>query len=294
MRFFLLYILILTTSYLKCQDKLFFLDGSTKKGKVTEISSEQISGNFNDEIISFPRQTVLLIEYSNGLCEIINAPQKNIIALEDKKENFHFKQAQKEIYNYNQISLNSLALTIADISAFYERILPSKKIGLGIMGAYNINQYANAVNLNISVLSNAKKNYDLGGFINFYPSRFEKRTRLHFGMMIKYTSFNFSSVKDDSVIVGNLISVTTKYTPAKGSQLATIFTIGSHTDITETFFIKTIFGLGAFKLKGEYKTQYNLEINKQNNQSNNNNPNQPVSFNFLPKFYFGINLGFKL
>jgi hypothetical protein len=114
------------------------------------------------------------------------------------------------------------------------------------------------------------------------------------GLMMKYTSFNFSGVKDDSVKVGNLISSTTTYTPGKGGQLATILTIGSHTDISNNFFIKTIFGIGAFKLRGDYKTQYNLEINKANKQSNNGANTQPLNYNYLPKIYFGINIGFKL
>ena len=288
----MLHIFILVAFSLKCQDKLFFLDGTTRTGKVIEIGPEQISIKVSNERIDFPRSTILLIEFFNGTSEIINKPTENITTVADKKENFHFKQKEKEIYNYNQVSINSLALCNADIAAFYERLLKSKNVGLGVMGAYNTNQYANAFNMNIAVLTNAKKNYDLGGFINIYPSSAEKRTRLHFGMMIKYTSFNFSSVKEDSTRIGNVVSVSTSYSAAKGSQLATIFTIGSHTDISNTFFIKTIFGLGAFKLRGEYKTQYNLEANKQNQQSGPNSQTQ--NFNFLPKFYFGINIGFKL
>jgi len=286
-----IYLFILMTVSLKCQDKIYFLDGTTKTGKIIEIAPEEITIKIDYNNISFPRSSILLLEFKNSSCEIINKPNENITLISDKKENFHFKQAEKELYNYNQISLNSLALCNADISVFYERILPKKKTGIGIMGAYNINQYANAFNLNIAILNNAKKNYDLGAYINFYPSKIEKRNRLYFGLMMKYTSFNYSSVKDDSVKIGNLVSYTTKYTPAKGSQLATIVTLGSHTDITNTFFIKTIFGIGAFKLRGDYKVQYNREFN---NQPNNSNNSQPVNYNFLPKFYFGINIGFKL
>lgn len=279
---------------LKCQDKLFFLDGTTQTGKVIEIGPEKISVKVINENIDFPRSTILLIEFFNGTCEIITIPTENVTLVADKKENFHFRQKEKEIYNYNQVSLNSLAICNADISIFYERTLPSKRTGVGLMGAYNINQYANAFNLNIAILTNAKKNYDLGGFINFYRSDPENRSRFYFGMMIKYTSFNFSSVINDSTKTGNIISVTTSFKASKGSQLATIFTIGTHTDVTHNFFIKTIFGIGAFKLHGDYKTQYNLEANKQNQQSNNGNATKPLNYNFLPKFYFGINLGFKL
>lgn len=292
LRYLLLNIIILLSLTFKCQDKLYFLDGTNKVGKITEIGPEEIIIKIDFDNISFPRSSVLLLEFKNGSTEIINKPTENITRIAEKKENFHFKQAKKELYYYNQISVNSLALCNADISVFYERILPKKRLGVGVMGAYNINQYANAFNINIAVLSNAKKNYDIGAFINFYPSRFEKRTRLHFGLMMKYTSFNYSSVKNDSTRIGNSVSAITTYSAAKGGQLATLITMGSHSDISNNFFIKTIFGIGAFKLRGDYKTQYNQEFNNINNQSNNNT--QPVTYNFLPKFYFGINIGFKL
>ncbi len=293
MRHLFLYLFFLLAFVLKSQDKLYFLDGTTKKGKVTEIGPEQIVLKINFENNEFPRSSVLLIEFADGSFEKINDPEKNIIASPDKKENFHFKQKEKEIYSYNHVSVNSLALCNADISAFYERILPSKKVGLGLMGAYNFNLYATFPNAFFAVLTNAKKHYDLGGYINFYPGNTEKRTYMHFGVMVKYTSFSYSSVKEDSVKVGNSVAVTVNYTYTKGSQLATIFTIGTHSDVTNNFFIKTIFGLGAFKLRGDYRDQYNMVLN-QNNTSNSGKPADPLNVKFLPKFYFGINLGFKL
>lgn len=284
----LLHILILLTFTLKCQDKLFFLNGTTKTGKVTEITPNYIALKSDSGVIEFERTAILLIEFKNGKFDKINDPEKDVTTKADKKENFHFKQANKQLYSYNRVSINSLALCNADIAAFYERMLPGKKIGLGVMGAYNFNLYANGTNAFIAILANAKKNYDMGGFINLYPARFEKRTFMHLGVMVKYTSFNFTSVRSDSVKVGNVYAVSNSYKASKGSQLATIFTIGSHTDITKNFFIKTIFGLGGFKLTGAYKEQFNIELNKANTN------NQPLESKSLPKLYFGINLGFKL
>ncbi len=292
MRHFATYILIFFAAALKCQDKLYFLDGTTKTGKVTEIGPEQIIIRSENENFQIPRSSLILIEFSNGSVEKLNTPEENVTAPKDKKENFHYKQPKADAYNYNRVSINTLALCNADIAAFYERKV-SKKTGLGLMGAYNFNLNANATNAFIAVLANAKKKYDLGAFINFYPAPFEKRTYMHFGMMIKYTSFSYTSVKTDSTKVGTVVSVNTTYKAANGSQLATIFTIGSHTDITKNFFIRTIFGLGAFKLHGDYKEQYNIELNK-SNQSNNGTNATPLHVNMLPKFYFGINLGFKL
>ena len=44
--------------------------------------------------------------------------------------------------------------------------------------------------------------------------------------------------------------------------------------------------------KASIASNVNNTINNVNNQSNNNT--QPVTYNFLPKFYFGVNIGFKL
>jgi len=282
----LLYIFVILTLGLKCQDKIFFLDGSTKTGKVTAITPEFIVLKTDSVVTEFPRSLVLLIEFKNGKFEKINDPQKEVTASADKKENFHFKQASTELYSYNHASINSLALCNADISAFYERILPSKKMGLGLMGAYNFNLNANGINTFIAVLANSKKNYDMGGFVNFYSALSEKRTTAYVGMMIKYTSFNFTSVKEDSILVGGSYAKSTSYKASQGRQLATIFTFGSHTDVTKNFFVKTIFGLGIFKLRGDYKEQFNIELNKGSSEK--------LEYNFLPKFYFGINFGFKL
>ena len=287
MKYLIINIFILVAFSLKSQDKVFFIDGTTKSGKITEIAPEEITIKIAFENFSFPRNTILLLEFANGTFEIINTPQENITSVSSKKENFHYKQPKKEIYNFNHVSINTLALCNADIAAFYERILPIKKIGIGVMGAYNFNLYATTLNTNIILLSNAKKNYDFGGFINIYPGHIEKKTRMHFGIMLKYTSFNFSSV---TVLPSSI----TTYKPSKGSQLATIVTTGTHTNLTHNIFIKTIFGIGAFKLKGDYKQQYNQELNNANQQSTNNPNAQPVNYNFLPKFYFGLNVGLTL
>ncbi len=149
----MIYLVLLLAFDLQSQDKLFFLDGSTKTGKVTEIGPEQITLKINNENNLIQKSLVLLIEFKNGSCDIINVPTENITHVADKKENFHFKQSKKEVYNYNQVSLNSLALCNADVSVFYERILPIKKIGIGVMGAYNFNLYANTLNSNIAISS---------------------------------------------------------------------------------------------------------------------------------------------
>jgi hypothetical protein len=276
---------------LRSQDKVYFMDGSCRTAKVLEIAPDFItivplseSGepyhNAN-EIIS--RNEVILIEYKSGLVEVYNIPQKTAVYNADGVMKKNLKKDPEDIAINNFVSINSLALCNADLSGFVEHLVQSKKIGLGCMAAYNFNSYVTIPNVFLRVLNNAKKNYDVGAFINFYPAHFRRRTTFYFGVLFKYTAFNFSSITEQKV--GTSVNVT--YTPSKGSQLATLIDVGTHTYLTKNFFFKTIMGIGGFNLHGDYKQQFNYMLNK------DNKPSDPtVNYTFLPKIYVGLNLGF--
>lgn len=261
------------------QDKIYFLNGSSKAAKVLEISPESILIEGEDEPVTLKRENLLLILYKNGTVELINTPSQNLIYNPAAPVKFSGTNAER-IFKPNHFSVNTLALCNADVAAFYEYITRSKKIGVGVMGAYNFNLKATYQNQYIARLQNAKKNFDVGATVNIYPWAFKKRTTFYFGMMLKYTGFSFDGIKADPVNGGNTVI----YFPASGSQLATLFTSGTHTLFGQGFFIKTMLGLGAFKLKGEYKEQFNYELNSAGYDR----------INYLPKIYFGINLGFNL
>jgi hypothetical protein len=138
-------------------------------------------------------------------------------------------------------------------------------------------------------LANAKKNYDLGFFANVYSSELSEGTVAHFGLLFKYMDFSYSKAIEENVYSGGTVSTNIKYTAAKGNQLATIFTFGSSTKIGELYFLKTIFGIGGFNLRGDYKQQYNYYRMK-----NPVNPNSTSSNRgFLLKLYLGINFGYN-
>jgi hypothetical protein len=262
---------------LKAQDRIYYLDGSSKDCAVLEIGPEEIQANINGEVETIYKNNLLLIKFKNGSTEIINTPTTSVIY--NPTSGIKSKSNQDKIHKSSYLSVNTLALCNADISAFYEYISPAKIIGLGLVGAYNFNLSATAPNLFIAVLPNAKKNYDLGVTLNIYPSRLKYRTNIYYGLMTKYTSFRFST---DTSTTGTIVN----YKPTEGKQLATLFTIGSHTSFNDHLFIKTICGLGFFKLNGDYEDQYNREFNK-------NAKGPPVHFKFLPKAYLGINAGFN-
>ncbi len=293
MRVLLLLLFLTVVFKISSQDKLYLLSGECKNVRVTEIGIDEVKFETDSSNEIVLKETILLIEYKNGTLDVFNrAPESKIINLNsvNKKQ---INNQNKALFNYNLVSFNSLALCNADASVFFERILQNKKIGMGVMAAYNFNVEAISPNINIVILNGAKKNYDLGLFCNVYKKRFIKKTSLSYGIMFKQTNFSFNSVAEDSIKTTTSTGVNITYTKSKGNQFATLFNFGTHTMVLPNFFIKTYFGVGGFNLRGNYKQQYNYEINKASN-SNTNQNGTPAQLNvtFLPKLYVGINLGY--
>lgn len=273
------------------QDKIYLLDGSCRVVKVLEIAPDYITivplsesgAPFINSNETIPKNTVLLVEYKNGAIELYNKPDKTTVYTSNSPKTVREKKDADNVSFFNLASLNTLALCNSDITGFFERLVQSKKLGFGAMASYNFNKYVTAPNLFMLILNNAKKNYDVGIFANFYPAHFKRRTTFSLGLMIKYTSFNFSSVIEEKI--GTATNI--RYVASKGDQLATLVTIGTHRYLTKKFFVKTFAGIGAFRLKGDYKQQYNYLSNKENK------PGDPVyNYNFLPKIYLGVNFGY--
>lgn len=268
------------------------LDGSLKNAKVLEIAPDSITivplsesgAPFLNSNETVPKALVLLIEYKNGTIEIYNVPKKNATYNSEGVATIHSKSDAENINLYNFVSINTLALCYSDISGFFEHLHKNKFIGFGAMAAFNFNTYVTFPDSRVTVLNNAKKNYDIGLFANFYPTRFKRRSNFYVGILVKYTSFNFSRVVEDNT--GGSVSI--RYFPSEGSQLATLATIGNHRILSKRFYLKTFAGLGAFKLKGDYKQQYNYIINKDNKPGES-----VVNYNYLLKIYLGVNLGFE-
>ena len=102
-------------------------------------------------------------------------------------------------------------------------------------------------------------------------------------------NFSYSKAIEEKVVSGGNISTNIKYSPATGSQLATIFTFGTHTTVAKNIFIKTLFGVGGFNLRGDYQQQYNYYLNKRTNQAKAAGYDRT----FLLKLYLGVNLGYN-
>lgn len=270
----------------RAQDFVYLLNGSKTTGKITEVGTEDVAVLTDGATERIPRAEILLLEFRNGTTEIINQPRANVTA-SARPGKISLANNVNELPRQNLISFNSLALINADVSCFYERINKTKEIGFGIMGAYNINPRATIYTPHIFILSNARKLYDLGLFMNYYPKSLNKTRSFYVGLFFKYTAINFSSLSEDTVMSGGVKSVLVSYKAAEGHQLATLFSIGKHYRITNSFFVKTLFSIGGFNLKGDYKKQYNF-------MSNRGNPagTLPVERTLLLKWYFGLNAGY--
>lgn len=274
------------------QDKIYLLDGSCRIAKVLEIAPDYITivplsesgAPFINSNETIQKNTVLLVEYKNGTIEVYNKPDKTTAYTSNTTKTIREKKDAGNVSLFNLASLNTLALCNSDITGFFERLVQNKKLGFGAMASYNFNKYVTAPNSFMFILNNAKKNYDVGIFANFYPAHFKRRTTFSMGLMIKYTSFNFSSIIEEKI--GTATNI--KYVASKGDQLATIVTIGTHRYLSKNFFVKTLAGIGVFRLKGDYKQQFNYLSNKENK------PGDPVyNYNFLPKIYLGLNFGYN-
>lgn len=275
----------------KGQDKLYMLDGSMRLVKVLQIAPDNITivplsesgAPFRDADEVIAKSQVLFIEYKSGVIEVYSSPEKSFIYNPNGTIRKEVTKDEQE-FSFNFASLNTLALCNADLSGFFEHLLPSKKIGFGGMAAYNFNRNVISPNQFLLVLNNAKKNYDAGAFLNFYPGHFKRKVTLYFGVMFKYTAFSYNKVT--STITGQ--SATLTYAPAKGSQLATLIDLGFHARLGRNMFLKTIAGLGGFRLKGDYKEQVNYYMNS------NAQPGEPtLNYGLLPKIYLGLNFGFS-
>ena len=283
MKLKLIIIYFFISYFFKAQDKIYFLDGAIVHGKTIEISSEFILVSNNNLIDSFLISKILLIEYQNGRIELINKPKENSIQYLDSSKKK--QERSTDFYKFNQLSLNTMALCNSDIAFFYEHIFKRKLIGAGLMGAYNFNTRASFLNLFIATLDNSKKNYDLGAFVNFYLNRLNKKNQFYLGALVKYCQFSYTKIIEENSNGASSV----KYINTDDYQLATIFTLGSHFNFTESFFIKSYFGFGGFNLRGDYREQYNYQLGANRGSKK---PNQNVGF--LPKLYLGINVGFKL
>src|ERR1041385_5063410 len=133
---------------IRAQDLIYLNNGSKLETIVKEISTSEIKyKNFTNQdgptyIVS--KNDVLMIEYKNGVVEILNPTPSSISpikteTLAPKRE--IVKKGPYELYylNKNCLYFNGIALANSDIALLYDREFAKSRLSLTVLGAYNFN-----------------------------------------------------------------------------------------------------------------------------------------------------------
>ncbi len=278
------------TGILHSQDVIYLNNGSKFEAVVKEITPNEIKyKNFNNAegptyVIS--KNDVLLIEYKTGTVDVINKNPRSVSPF--KTEFVEVKKEEKkkdpiDLYyiNKNSLMINGIALANADITFLYDREFAKSHLSVTVLGAYNFNKHAEWPNAYIQSLSNAKKDYDIGLGINFYPA-VNKKAQYFVGILVKYMSFSYQKTVTDSIYNAALGAYfqTTTYKPAQDYQIATMIVNGFQVRISPTINYKLFVGLGGWSAGGDLKEALN----------NKNSPYLPTT---QLKIYVGMCFGYR-
>jgi hypothetical protein len=262
-------IFMLSVMLTVAQDLIYLNNGNKFEAIVTEIHPEEIKyksvTNPSGPTYVVSRSDVLLIEYKSGEVELIN---KNPSAFPAEKPvtpqptSFKKKADERELryLHKSTFMINGLALANADISLLYDYEFANSHLSVTLLGAYNFNRavtFPNAVIQNYLV--GAKKNYDLGLGLNWYPSN-KRKTQYFMGVWFKYMSYNY--LKEINVIeeINGVVYKRTEFEPRHSYQLATLFVNGFQIRISPFVNYKILVGLGGYNpqpdLRDAIKNKY--------------------------------------
>ncbi len=257
------------------QDVLYTTGGNKLKAKVTEINTADIKyKDFNNPegpTYVIAKKDVVLIQYANGVTEVINAnpatiapkPTETVATTEPKPAEKPFdrndpygktKKAEKKDFNLyylnnNMLSINALALANGDVTVMYDRDLLNSRMSLTFLGGYSFNSSMGGLNLFIrDSKDNAKKKYDAGLGINYMP-RNTKRVQYFVGLLGKYMAYDYLRVTDTTNNQKN-------YQKASAYQLAIMLSNGWIFRVSPNFNFKLFGSFGVPINSTELKPQY--------------------------------------
>jgi|JI9StandDraft_1071089.scaffolds.fasta_scaffold26495_1 hypothetical protein len=263
------------------QDKVYLLNGEVKKGVILEVSPNNITFMDDYGTTTLEKTGILLVEFKSGKTEVFNKATVDLFATNGKGSNPRFEKTRRKVDTVNMLSVNCAALCNADLAFFYERLLFNKRIGIGLMGAYNFNSVTNFYNLYLFPLEKSKKVYDVGFHVNYYTKSEFLSSKMIYGLLVKYTEFSYTAIFEERIGTGSASRLVTRRVNTASHHTATLFTVGTHTSLNHNLFIRTVCGMGGYLLHGIYKQQYNYKRGPDSNVG------------FLPKLYLGVNVGFN-
>ncbi len=284
---FVLYSTFLFASSAYCQDILYTSNGNKLMAKVLEINTKDIKykdfNNIEGPTYVISKTDVVLIQYSNGVTEVINdnpptiAPKvaEQSVARPDQVDKI--KTPKKKAFNLyylnnNMLSINALALANGDLTLMYDRDLANSNLSLSFLGGYNFNSRMGGLNLFIAdSKDNAKKKYDAGFGINFMP-RNTKRVQYFVGLLSKYMAYDYQKIISTA---NNQIS----YEGASATQLAIMLTNGWIYKVSPDFNFKIFVSLGG-------------QINSTPLETINANGIK-MDYSNYPKVYLGYCFGYR-
>lgn len=276
------YLLLLCTG-VRAQDRVLFTNGQSRNGLVLQLWPDFVIVDFEGKERKIKKKNLLLIEFADGSVQTFSRPNTDVVV--DTSGKGQFKTTETLSYQPTDlISVNSLAVSNSDISLFYEKLV-GNRVGAGVMGAYNFNRSATLLNVYMAGLPAARKQFDLGAFVNFYfePPHEPNQTALYTGAMIKYMQFSFSKIVEINPSSGGATQI--HYVPTQGKQLCPMLIGGTHSSVNGKFFIHTIVGLGLFQMKGSYLQQFNYAVF--------GNTGTVSRSRLLFEAYLGLNIGFS-
>lgn len=288
-KFFAVFIFFLFAKMAYCQDVLYTTAGSKLLAKVTEINAKDIKykdfNNIDGPVYVISKADVVLIQYSNGVTEVINSNPPTLAPKITEKTNttpastnattnkiIEKKPFNLYYLNNNMLSINALALANGDVTLMYDRDFTNSKFSLSFLGGYNFNSRMGALNLFIAdSKDHAKKKYDAGFGINFMP-RNTKRVQSFVGILAKYMVYDYDNIVDTTNNQKN-------YQKASAYQAAILISNGWVFKVTPNFNFKFFGSIGA-------------PINSVPLEHINAN-NQTTNYSHFPKIYLGYCFGYR-
>ncbi|MBS1651110.1 MAG: hypothetical protein JSU07_03790 [Bacteroidetes bacterium] len=273
MRIVFPFLIFLSITKLYGQDNVYTTNGNKIIATVSEVLDSTVvlgTGNKHQKI---NKSTILLIEYANGIIELYNTSEKEMAL-----QHVHKKNRFSDSIKTNLFSLNTLMICNGDIELAAEKLLLTRKLGLGVFGNYSFNKYTGFMNAMLLLLSKAHKTYDFGAYLNLYFNPKNPKNLFGCGLNTQYTGFNFTSILSSQN--QNFIY-----------QAKNAFFISNTVNLNYThFLIRDLFirfsgELGITYLNSTCKEDFNFRIYRNTGYSYNTN--------VLPMLKLNINIGFK-
>ena len=277
--------LLLFTALLNAQDRVYLMDGRERAGQLRQVGPDSVLLSTVNGLERYSMGEVVLLRYGNGEVQLLNDPGQDQL-YSAAGSNIAQRSIERPEPGNNLVAFNAAGIVNSDITFSYERLVLDRAVGLGGFSGFNFNGHSSLLNAYIFPLHNSKKVMDAGIYINHYRRQFERPRTFYYGFMLKYSFFRFTALSEASVTSGSVTTTNINYSPATGSQLAFMFSLGRHRQITEKFYVRSLYSFGFFNLKGEYARQYNYFFNQ--------NVPTPVRITTLPKVFIGFFVGYKL